>query len=223
MEAVKVKETPILFSTDMVKAILDGRKTMTRRIIKPQPHHEDSLECGTYTPALIDKDGMMYPADYQIFGAYTLDGEIGWKCPYGTIGDRLWVRETWCQPDLSDDEVWYKASCDEDVIELIKWKPSIHIPKRYCRIWLEITNIRVERVQDITESDAIAEGSQLPIENLPKSCQQAVWSERQQFSRLWDSINLKSGSWESNPWVWVISFVRTLRKSPAELYRELYF
>ena len=217
MEAVKVKEKPILFTTENVKAILGGRKTQTRRILKPQPHCEDSLECGIYTPALIDKDGMMYPADYQIFGAYTLDGEIGWKFPYGTIGDKLWVRETW-KPYNCMGGISYKADGDTHG----KWKPSIHMFKEYARIWLRITNIKIERVQDITESDAIAEGSQLPIENLPKSCQQAVWSERQQFSRLWDSINLKSGSWESNPWVWVISFVRTSRKSPAELYRELY-
>ncbi|MBU2685748.1 MAG: hypothetical protein KKF27_21110, partial [Gammaproteobacteria bacterium] len=95
-----MSEKPIIFSGPMVKAILEGRKTMTRRVIKPQPdlglcefERYSHIHVGIYNPALVDKDGNLYPGD-EIFGAYTDDGEWGWKCPYGQPGDRLWVRET---------------------------------------------------------------------------------------------------------------------------------
>ena len=85
-----MKERPILFSSSMVRAILNGSKSQTRRVIKPQP--DESIQVGHYHPALVDKDGEQYPGD-EVFGAYTEDGEYAWKCPYGQVGDRLWVRE----------------------------------------------------------------------------------------------------------------------------------
>ncbi|KKM80060.1 hypothetical protein LCGC14_1343620 [marine sediment metagenome] len=220
-----MKETGLIFSTDMVKAIQDGRKTQTRRIIKPQPHEEEYLEVGNFTPALIDKDGEMYPADYQIFGAYTSDGELTWKCPYGQVGDRLWVRETFAIGSYTHKkwaEIHYKAGGSllifkgwNDWLEKNtqyggstvgdgdKWRSSRFIPKWASRITLEITEVRVERLNQITEEDAIAEGA---IVKHSEDTDEAGYSFRLGFIDLWDSLNAKRGDWASNPWVWVISF-----------------
>jgi len=209
-----MKETGIIMSGNHPRLILDGIKTQTRRVIKPQPHEEEALEVGIYTPALIDKDGQLYPADYQLFGAYTLDGEITWKCPYGQVGDRLWVRETHFIGGIKPDEwAWYKAGFDGDA-DAVVWRPSIHMPRWASRITLEITDIRVERVQNITEEDALVEG-------ITKDDAMVAHSEHDErvgmydicyadaFQRLWDSLNAKRGySWEVNPFVWVLSFRR---------------
>jgi len=207
-----MKEHPILFSTDMVKAILDGRKTMTRRILKPQPDagleefdRYAKIEVGKYAPTLIDKDGEQYPGD-EIFGAYTDDGEWGWKCPYGQVGDRLWVREKFYFRVGNPDAVIYFDGTEKfrngHIIEhfanvdRLKWKPAIHMFRDFSRITLEITDIRVERVQEITEEDIRAEGF-YPHPGWPE----------QMFDLYWDKLNAKRGySFESNPWVWVISF-----------------
>jgi len=182
---------PILFNSEMVRAILDGRKTQTRRIVKPQPEE-------------------------------ILQGDWSELCPYGKVGDRLWVRETFKYMNLEHTKVGYKASIDETCndgafIRLGNWRPSIHMPKWAARIFLEITNIRVERVQDITSHDCIAEGLPVPMVcdateyrdqthlNLNKSHERI----KEYFQKLWDSINKKRGyGWEDNPWVWVIEFVR---------------
>ena len=199
-----MKEHPILFNTEMVKAILDGRKTQTRRIIKNIP---------SFLNVEMDKD---YRAVFY---------ENVWKirhmlCPYGKIGDRLWVRETWCdyipqKKQVSnnyrgdDRQVIYKASHKmadmegfEDMVleQDIKWKPSIFMPRWVSRINLEITDIRVERVLDISEEDAKSEG-------VNRFEGKDTYSYAVSFAGLWDSINAKRGyGWEINPWVWIIVF-----------------
>lgn len=140
-----MKERPILFSGEMVRAILEGRKTQTRRVIKPQP---DSARNSVFV-----KSGFETKHGYEI------------KCPYGQPGDRLWVRETWGLWDTDPKDgperakIFYRAT-DENRRDLRyqRWRPSIHMPRWASRINLEITNIRIERVQDITEEDAKAEG-----------------------------------------------------------------
>lgn len=196
-----MKEKPILFSTPMVYAILDGRKTMTRRVVKPQP--QKVLE-----------------------NTIWFDGNSGkwkpWVTPYGRIGDILWVRETWQETTWmsKDDENYgyiYKASENgkdwEENTENWKWKPSIFMPREACRIKLRITDIRIERLNRISEKDAKAEGVE-PLENgykqyiktrLDKVTGYASYS----FMTLWESIN-GNGSWEKNPYVWVIVFERVV-------------
>ncbi len=179
-----MKEHPILFKGDMVRAILAGRKTETRRIIKPQPDEHGYWK---------HREGhMVHNCDLHLC------------CPYGQAGDRLWVRETWTK--RADGNIAYKAGpYPMDVKhDICKWKPSIHMFRKYSRITLEITKISVERVQDITDGSVAKEGidwSSTQIGNKHRS--PAI----DKFASLWDSINKKRGyPWESNPWVWVIKF-----------------
>lgn len=183
-----MKERPILFSTKMVKAILEGRKTQTRRVIKPQPN--DIRE----SPFV--KSGIETTHGYEI----KLKHEPG---------DRLWVRETWnvldsdgCKPsDISPikERAIYKANGDEYPF----WRPSIFMPRWASRIALEVVNVRVERVQDISEEDAMHEGATpLLVDPDGGSCPYC-----EGFRALWDSINAKRGyGWDANPWVWVVEF-----------------
>ena len=203
-----MKERPILFSAPMVRAILDGSKTQTRRVIKPQPWEEysaESIKCEHYAPCIVDKYGEM-DAGPEIFGAYSTDGEWGVRCPYGHPGDRLWVRETFLVDDnhripktatRKNYEVDYKATSEDS--PHWRWRPSIHMPRWASRITLEITGVRVERLQDITNNDALDEGTPdlRTIEN--------GWDMRRCFQDLWEQIN-GAGSWAENPWVWVIEF-----------------
>lgn len=197
------KERPIIFSADMVRAILEGRKTQTRRLLKPQPRQIEvgwkygknykNLALGTATPA----NDIFYP----------------YECPYGLPGDLLWVRETW---QKFADEYAYFAT-DIDVFSETKWHPSIHMPRAAARILLEITDIRIERLNDITEADAIAEGinSTTPNSGPNKyydNYHTGRWMDKEflnnpilSFRTLWEKIN-GPGSWEANPWVWVITF-----------------
>lgn len=169
----------------MVRAILDGRKTQTRRVIKPQPHAAADafawVARGKHSRWTAQKDG-------KAIGLWFL-------CPYGGPGDRLWVRETWCE--FIDDQGravacaadgWAECPAEDD-----RWRPSIFMPRWASRITLEITGVRVERIQDISEEDAQSEGVPIPI----------------LFISLWDEINGNRGyGWESNPWVWVVEFKR---------------
>ena len=186
----------------MVCAIIDGLKTQTRRIIKPP--FEISPNCLLSRP---DRHGGR-------FGSY--------PCPYGQPGDRLWVKETWVwNEDLSDPEkskspewCFYRADGEigsqlEDPEGFTGWRSGRFMPRWASRILLEVTMVGIERLQDISEADAIAEGSQTLFAKLPRPLQQAAWSERQQFQRIWNFINIKKHPWESNPWVWVIEFRRT--------------
>ncbi|WP_333986168.1 hypothetical protein [Burkholderia orbicola] len=171
-------ERPILFSGPMVRAILEGRKTQTRRMIKPQPPGDVApITLSHYHPTIVDRYGEQAPGD-EIFGAYSDDGDWGCKSPFGEPGDRLWVRETFQGP-LWDEGTWdpdvdyhkpefceYRADGGPmpeyvDFEDNLRqgWKPSIHMPRWASRITLEITSMRVERLQSISEGDAIAEGA----------------------------------------------------------------
>lgn len=215
-----MKARPIIFSGEMVRAILDGRKTQTRRLIKPQPiiivpeitpiawNWNDKIE--TYEP---------------LFQVYMAD-----ICPYGIPGDQLWVRENIRKRVINE----YAGSTYLSDLTAVMgtgpngsyvgravgwpWKrnvlPSIYMPRWASRIYLEITNIRVERLQDISGQDAIQEGYPRDRELFPTintETKAVAW-----FKQLWDSINTKRGyPWENNPWVWIIEFRKLEIKNNA--------
>jgi hypothetical protein len=213
-----MKERPIIFNSEMVRAILKGEKTQTRRVMKSPPPEDmsvDSIQVGWYYPIAIDKDGNEEPGEL-VFGAYDEDGEWGAKCPYGAWGDELWVRETWFTCNKYDDvapskimdiadnppHVWYPASHWLDGSTDEQWKkemqgkrrPSIFMPRWASRIQLRIVKVWVERVQDIADPQAEGVG---------------YWGcdTIEVFEDLWDSINAKRGfSFASNPWVWAVEF-----------------
>lgn len=194
---------PILFSTPMVQAILDGRKTQTRRIIKPQPTKQLSFS--------------------DTFKKHWSENVSDLKLPYFEakyqIGDIMWVRETWSEGCIENGEhtgIRYKAD-DENF--KVKWRPSIFMPKSACRIFLKVTNVRVERLQDISEQDAIAEGIESNENDMPAyfHCYKDYCINNNfdldalgSFQTLWQSINGKE-NWKSNPWVWVYDFERVER------------
>jgi len=209
-----MKERPILFSGEMVRAILDGRKTQTRRAIKPQPRPMFLGGCGWYPDGDANKKKHYASVKHFIKGM-PID-----FCPYGQPGDRLWVREGFRLISQLGPETWdtflhpqYKSDMKIGHIcsimrEFYKpgWKPSIHMPRWASRITLEITDVRVERVQDITDEGIMAEGfgyNQLREDGRMKNGFPIIDG----FADLWDSINAKRGySWDLNPWVWAISF-----------------
>jgi hypothetical protein len=205
-----MKGKPIIFSGEMVRAILDGRKTKTRRVIKPQP----------------DEDGLVRDLG-KSSDAWFDTSEREYKCPYGGHGDRLWVRETWRRSfsqfgqlpdgiefkannllvyfDKSDRGVQAKnAATEKSLPRDGRWRPSIYMPRWASRITLEITDVRVERIQEITAKDCIQEGCPNRLVGTPiKSDKIAVRG----FQLLWNSINAKRGyGWDVNPWVWVVEF-----------------
>jgi len=148
-----VKERPILFSTEMVKAILEGRKTQTRRVIKPQPtmHDFGDHKCLAWGKPLVVPGYLFIGVDRAMESPSYL------RCPYGSEGTVLWVRETWAQENVNHKDVFiYKA--DGWDRSGLKWKSSIHMPRKAARIFLKVKNVRVERLQDISEEDAKAEG-----------------------------------------------------------------
>lgn len=190
-----MKERPILFNTEMVQAILSGRKTQTRRPVKPQSAiltDEMARACGIRPPA--KQNSPVIP------------------CPYGTVGDRLWIKETWNHPDdpapyRAGDPVFYRADYADDPHgydgerspegKYRRWRPSIHMPRTASRITLEITDIRIERLQNISAEDAIAEG----IQHTGTFVDDPIRS----FQNLIESIH-GAGYWQTNPWVWVVEF-----------------
>jgi hypothetical protein len=184
------KERPIIFSAPMVQAILDGRKTQTRRIVKPQPDEcwwpIQNRTAGCSDAVFQSEAGLGRREVHRI------------RCPYGSPGDRLWVRETW-RPSQVEGKAWYAATCGDGLHG--RWRPSIHMPRWASRLTLEITGVRVERVQEISEADAYAEGI------APWTSPEQTFSPVVRYHELWDSIN-GPGSWASNPWVWVLSFKR---------------
>jgi hypothetical protein len=199
----------------MVKAILEGRKTQTRRIIKPQPP-DDSYKLTTLMSTTGDSKKVGRHSWSKLGGkdGLHIDNEVGsFRSPYGYVGDVLWVRETFgywgdrrcpCHNVCYCGDVVYKADyVGHNNTACTRWRPSIFMPKKYARIWLEITDIRVERVQEIKTHEIIAEGVVVKVD-FPDGVM-----HRNAFRLLWDSINAKRGySWESNPWVWVIEFKR---------------
>jgi len=218
----EVKERPILFSAPMIRALIDGSKTQTRRIMKPQPVKpsvNESDEC----PSRWYENGELNGVPSNV-----------WSCPYGKPGDRLWVRETWAS--AYQDGCWGTAFFADGAFvqgkqqhpkgphfhakelgEHVRWKPSIHMPRWASRITLEITEVRVQRLQEISEEDARAEGSYLG------RCDCAVMQRREttplgisfhqtgchihgeEFKYLWNCIH-GEGSWAKNSWVWAVSF-----------------
>lgn len=213
----------------MVRAILEGRKTQTRRIVKPQPNYVIDSQCRTYEPALVDRHGDLYPGP-EVFGFY--NEEHGWKCPYGQPGDRLWVREAWgihagpgvtCTPSYGPcvprkeggfTPAVFRAGTENNAWGMYgppKWRPSIHMPRTASRITLEIVSVRVERLQNITEEDAEAEGVTVtPVADLASRV--LVFQGKGihapavvAYADLWCRIN-GPDAWLSNPWVWVVEF-----------------
>lgn len=203
--ATTCREIPILFTGPMVRAILEGRKTQTRRIVQNLLWDDDHN-----LPCMIAEDGpLAFPERFY-------DGTI--KCPYGSTGDRLWVREAWAHIIVGNQiDYLYRADHHTGIEKKNgdqKWKPSIHMPKVACRLMLEVTSVRVERVQKISEADAIAEGCiKLPASGRitdTKGGQYGgqIWTTaREWYSELWGKIN-GPDSWTSNPFVWVIEFRR---------------
>lgn len=195
-----MKEHPIIFNTDMVKAILEGRKTMTRRL--------NALEKINDNP--VNWIVKMENIEAHFYNSNT-DKNKEIKCPYGQPGDLLWVRETWKKSDFpeADGPFEYKASVDYDTAwNRGIWRPSIHMPKSAARIWLRITDIRVERLQDITGEDAAKEGTDwTPPLVTPEECSETERNlvYKHSFERLWNSIHGWC-AWDKNPWVWVVSF-----------------
>ena len=203
-----MKERPILFSGAMVRALLADAKTQTRRVVKMESHQQiEQRDDGRDWPWMYDGER---DADYWM------------ACPYGQPGDRLWVREAWraeltwntTKPSEIPDEaaLWYEADDQprnngRGTKFKGKLRSSIHIPRAASRITLEITSVRVERLQNISEADAIAEGVRNSL-HLPGGR-----FARENFEHLWWTIN-GDGSWESNPWVWVIEFKRVEGGAP---------
>lgn len=219
-----MKEKPILFNGEMVRAILDGRKTQTRRVIKPQPTKDKIADLWWINDDHFHDDESM--RSHLFHDVYGNDG-----CPYGGVyadgtADTLWVRETW-KPDHSESDIVYMADggrkrfLDRDDWFSTDWektkrrenrdrsRPSIHMPRWASRINLEVKDIRIERVQDITYEGMKAEGC------FPPEICGGFWAKLQEeyWIPLWDSINKKRGfSWESNPWVWVVDFKELVGK-----------
>ncbi len=215
MTTTAIKERPILFSGPMVRAILEGRKTQTRRIVKNHPGC--GFEIGTYHKALTDRHGEQYPACTESFGIFAEDGSWSIECPYGQPGERLWVREAWAPATAAlplADGVIYRADYHTGLERRYgdqKWKPSIHMKRADSRINLEITSVRVELLNEISVEDSIAEGIE-PVRNIWKlygeriiGSADATGQPRKSYASLWQSIN-GPGSWAANPFVWVVEF-----------------
>lgn len=167
MTATTTKERPIIFSAPMIRAILDGRKTQTRRVV-------NQIRSGDEWVVIPSMDNVP-------------------MCPYGQVGDLLWVREVWA---AETDPIIYRADCSEWMSSALSWRSPIHMPRSACRLRLEITDVRAERLQEITGKDVAAEG-------FPFS------SDLDQYKLLWNDLNASRGySWESNPYVWVLTFKR---------------
>jgi hypothetical protein len=243
-----VKYTPIPFSGEMVRAILAGGKTQTRRVVKPQPPREEHFVGSSFGLSRCVADGIkMYsqndwerlpkhPTDWELIGSVGVARDAGYpkryRCPYGQPGDRLWVKESyfwfrivnpeeklpdgavflgpvtdWCTEDFQPYQVACFYEADGPMPDIMKrakckWKRATYMFRWASRITLEIVSVRVERLNDISEDDAGAEGVD-PWKVL--DCTGVSLSCRVAFANLWESIH-GSGSWEANPWVWVVEF-----------------
>lgn len=214
-----MKERPILFSAPMVRALLAGTKTVTRRLVKPQPEYDGDPRW----------PGWKWPC--AAAGTMLEIREMSAASPYGGRGDRLWVKEThalradvdWRErPAKAAQYALYRASYEGELNQGLewhrydRWRPSIHLPRPLARILLEVVNVRVERLHDITEADARAEGIEAVDGEIPdevhcaraKRIGEMMESGRVVFSLLWDRLNGARAPWESNPWVWRVEFKR---------------
>jgi hypothetical protein len=233
-----MRERGITFNAEMVRAVLEGRKTQTRRIMKVQPESNQYGLLRIIDSTKRSNVGKCHWAESNATGPHTRSKLF--SCPFGAVGDRLWVRETW-MPDAPRDGTWgdvefygckgsplsmipkryrkpehciHRASWDCN--EMVGWTPSIHMPRWASRITLEITGVRVERLQNISQADAVAEGIKsgrcgnetswrdafyVPGDNQP------YFNAETAYGDLWSSI-YGDESWQANPWVWVIEFKR---------------
>ena len=218
-----MKIKPILFNTEMVRAILDGRKNCTRRIVKPQPTNE--IQC----PLGICTDGDKSEIGKFAFSNHEYGGKMIFCKPPYQPGDILYVRETWQylyeldgnEQIIEDTGKYYYAATDTITFntyvdenglkhEHVPWRPSIHMPKEAARIWLKVTDVRVERLQEITEDGAKAEGANF------KNGKNVGFEEKmnrtaiERFAEIWNSTIKKADldryGWDASPWVWVIEF-----------------
>ncbi|CZW44951.1 hypothetical protein [Enterobacter hormaechei] len=229
-----MKERGMIFNGEMVRAILDGRKTQTRRIMKVQPQPCNHANWPDYSP---DSQWKSYPNGWccaVCANGTTIDHRHhakGINCPFGSVGDHIWVREAFQGPLVSEELLEeYRAYpekfenpeyceyaadggprpeyCDLDDNLRHGWRPSIHMPRWASRLTLEITGVRVERLNSISQKDAQAEGMELtgwrPTYSDPDSGGE-VWTPYDNFAQLWESIYGEE-SWQANPWVWVIEF-----------------
>lgn len=231
---------PILFNTEMVRAILEGRKSCTRRMVKPQPDEKHIYPLGYVTDSTEKKNVGCFG-----FGIDEYGGSIQYAKPPYLGGDIIYIRETWTE---ECGKYYYRADYDSDYLDpcetlsggypascrnhpgcdgcmatstRIHWHPSIHMPKEAARIWLRVTNVRVERLHDIKEDGALKEGAQGTRCDHPvlgaygcTDCMNTGWLEPPtvEFMQIWDSTIKKSDldryGWDANPWVWVIEFER---------------
>lgn len=205
-----MKEYPILFRPELVRKILDGKKTQTRRPVRGVPtciHLGKWIMDWGLSGVYGDADGRFW-LDVQTDVDDCSHTEI--KCPFGTVGDVLWVRETWQRLSNGDpesektwegvrDDVFYLADESDFRNKPMsgRWRPSIHMPRWACRLFLEITGVRVERIQDISHRDALAEGVDYDVSEVRGA-------PIRRFHSAWNKVY--PGSWDRNDWVWVVSF-----------------
>lgn len=202
---------PILFNTEMVRAILDGRKTCTRRVAKNVPDHTHRIE------PVYENGRFQFDCFYSSYvAALDADADFCMPCfpPYQR-GDILYVRETWCKGSWMNEKERYYYKADDNDFHCV-WHPSIHMPKEAARIWLKVTGVRVERLQECGEGwciDIEKEGIATPQDPILYISDDAFHDAlRMEFQKIWDSTIKKSDldryGWDANPWVWVIEFER---------------
>lgn len=216
-----MRERPILMTPENAQKCFDGTKTQTRRL----NGLEEVNACKHWDYPQMQARGVAVFLDSSQANPY--NNALDVKCPYGVVGDRLWVREAWAWP--GEESYLYKGSpADAGLVEewkkdpnccQVKWSPSIHMPRWACRTVAEITEVRVERLQDISEEDVIAEGVKRIAHGRNGDYYSAFRDEPHHdnwidpvdaYKELWESINGK-GSWERNDWVWVVSFKKVRR------------
>lgn len=204
-----LRERPIIFSGEMVRAILEGRKTQTRRVVNPAP---TTFRNGWPLKRIVSRIAVGTRSDHTLVEDRS--------CPYGQPNDRLWVRETWagcCGRYGYKADGAVRGRFKKSWIRDCRWKPSIHMPRSAARIFLKVQNVRVQRLQDIIEQDAAAEGVQVPVRQDRKGWYQEISGPyvpkaptcREHFILLWERLNAKRGhGWKTNCWIWVIEFKR---------------
>lgn len=225
-----MKERGMIFNAEMVRAILDGRKTQTRRLMKVQPEPSKSRP-GDFWFSSKKLESMVHVSDLASGNSPIADCHLFFQehcCPFGTVGDRIWVRETFGDCGVL---LVYRADADDGAkCKVKRWTPSIQMPRGASRILLEITDVRVERLTEISVTDARREGllreeydwreSEWPLDDIAYRTSQSAKTRyscpKQCFQELWESIYGEE-SWQANPWVWVIEFkvVPNVQDNPA--------
>lgn len=211
-----LRERPLNVTGQEVRAIIAGHKTQTRRVLRLQPPSGAEIRVGLFRPTKIDRHGNEYLSNKTVFGAYSLDGEWRLRCPYGQPGDLLWLRETFKDhtndlPDLAPGETVVLYQADDPYPDEICWTPSTQMPRWASRIDLRIKSVRIERLQEISEADAMAEGARpLPLQSAddPSAWWEIDFGQHQCRTPRGVIRSLWQSSWDANPWVWVIEHER---------------